>query len=314
MRLRVATRGSPLALWQTNHVIDQLKSLDADLAIEVMIIETVGDRVIDRPISSMGGQGIFIKEVQTAVIHGRADIAVHSAKDLPSDPTLVPNDLVIAAIPERADPRDALVGLALDEIPVGATVATGSARRRVQLVDLRDDLSFAELRGNIDTRLTKASQFGAVVVAKAALDRLGYEDRAAQVLTTSEMLPQVGQGALALECRAGDAGNDQAILSLLAELNHDDSRSAVEAERAFLGSLGGGCDLPVGAFGEMTGDGRLRLRSMLASGDGRIVLRDEATADDNQSPIELGHSLAQHLIHEGGAKMLLEELGMAAKS
>ncbi|MBI1845189.1 MAG: hydroxymethylbilane synthase [Actinobacteria bacterium] len=314
MRVTVATRGSALALWQANHVAGLLRGLHEHLEVELVVIETVGDRVVDRPISSMGGQGIFIKEVQAAVIDGRADVAVHSAKDLPSDPALNPPELLIAAVPERADPRDVLVGRTLDALPTGATIATGSARRRVQLADLRNDLSFADLRGNIDTRLARASQFGAVVMAKAALDRLGYEDRAAQVLSPSEMLPQVGQGALALECRAGDDGADVVVRSLLTQLEHGPSREAVDAERAFLGMLGGGCDLPVGAYAEMRDDGALWLRAMLASGDGRMVLRDEAVARGDQSPTDLGHTLARHLLDEGGGRLLLEDLGLGDRS
>lgn len=314
MRVTVATRGSALALWQANHVAGLLRGLHEHLEVELVVIETVGDRVVDRPISSMGGQGIFVKEVQAALIDGRADVAVHSAKDLPSDPALNPPEILIAAVPERADPRDVLVGRTLDALPTGATIATGSARRRVQLADLRNDLSFAELRGNIDTRLAKASHFGAVVMAKAALDRLGHEDRAAQVLTPSEMLPQVGQGALALECRAGDEGDDVVIRSLLAQLEHGPSREAVDSERAFLGTLGGGCDLPVGAYAVRRDDGALWLRVMLASSDGRMVLRDEAVARGDQSPTDLGRALARHLLDAGGGRLLLEDLGLGDRS
>lgn len=310
MQLTVATRGSALALWQANHVAKLLGQAHPDIAVELMVIETVGDRVVDQPISSMGGQGVFVKEVQAALIDGRADVAVHSAKDLPSDPALNPPELAIAAVLERADPRDVLVGHTIESLPVGATVATGSARRRVQLVDLRSDLTFADLRGNIDTRLAKAAQFGAVVMAKAALDRLGYAHQAAQVLSPSEMLPQVGQGALALECRSGDDPSGVRVRSLLADLEHEPSRQAVDAERAFLGTLGGGCDLPVGAYAEMTPGGELWLRAMLASSDGRIVLRDEAVARPSQSPSDLGRALARHLIDEGGGSLLLDDLGL----
>lgn len=310
MRVTVATRGSALARWQADHVVGLLRGAHEDIEVELVVIETVGDRVADRPISSMGGQGIFVKELQAAVIDGRADVAVHSAKDLPSDPSLSPPELTIAAVPERADPRDVLVGRSLDALGPGATVATGSARRRVQLADLRNDLSFADLRGNIDTRLAKAGRFGAVVMAKAALDRLGYEDKAAQVLSTGEMLPQVGQGALALECRAGEDPFDSRLRLLLGELEHPASRRAVDAERAFLGTLGGGCDLPVGAYGDWTEEGSLRLRAMLASHDGRIVLRDEAVAQHDQSRFDLGRSLARHLLDERGGRLLMEGLGL----
>ena len=186
MRLRAATRGSPLALWQ----------------VEPVVVETSGDIVLDRPIWEIGGKGVFVKEVQAAVLDGRADFAVHSAKDLPS--VEVPG-LVLACVPERGEPRDALVGSTLADLPTGALVATGSVRRRSQLAWLRPDLTFTGLRGNIATRLAKAPDFGAIVMAAAALERLGLADRAAEVLEPDVMLPQVGQGALAIECRANDA-------------------------------------------------------------------------------------------------------------
>src|SRR3954468_21229693 len=183
-RLRAATRGSALARWQTDHVAGLLGD-----DVDVVVVETTGDRRTDVAIHEMGGQGVFVKEVQAAVLDGRADIAVHSAKDLPSVPV---DGLTIAAIPQRGDPRDALVGSTLRDLAPGATVATGSVRRRVQLADLRTDLTFDGLRGNIDTRLAKASQYGAVVMAFAALQRLGFEARATEVLAPSVMVPQVG--------------------------------------------------------------------------------------------------------------------------
>ncbi len=287
-----------------------LQGVREDIEVELVVIRTRGDQVVDRPLASMGGQGIFVKELQAAVIEGRADLAVHSAKDLPSDPSLSPPELTIAAVPERADPRDVLVGRPLDALGPGATIATGSARRRVQLADLRTDLVFADLRGNIDTRLAKAPRFGAVVIAKAALDRLGYEDKAAQVLSTGEMLPQVGQGALALECRTGDDPFDSHLRMVLSELEHPESRKAVDAERAFLGTLGGGCDLPVGAHADTTDDGSLRLRAMLASHDGCIMLRHEAVAHSDQSPSDLGGTLARRLLDDGGGQFLMEQFGL----
>src|SRR5207249_10707722 len=224
--LRAATRGSRLARWQTEHVASLL-----EVPVEVVVVETAGDRRSDVPIWEIGGRGVFVKEVQAAVLDGRADIAVHSAKDLPSMPA---PGLLLAAVPERGDPRDALVGATLDGLPVGATVATGSVRRRAQVAWLRPDLTFASLRGNIDTRLARAAGFAAVVVAAAALERLERTDRIGEVLPASVMVPQVAQGALAVECRV----DDEEAQTALAGIEHGPSRRAVDAERAFLARLG----------------------------------------------------------------------------
>jgi len=279
--LRVATRGSALARWQAGHVADLLRAVHAGLVVEEVIVETAGDRNREAPISAIGGRGVFTKEVQAAVLDGRADLAVHSAKDLPSSLELQPDGLVIGAVPQRADARDALVGAALDDIAPGGTIATGSARRRVQLADRRPDLTFAELRGNVDTRIAKAPQFAAVVIAKAALDRLGRADVIAEVLEPAVMVPQVAQGALAVECRPEHA-------SLLAAIEHGPSRRCVDAERSWLATLGGGCDVPAGAHATLDDDGSMRLRAVLSSPDGRIVLRDENDGD--------GVALAQRML------------------
>ncbi|MCA1656105.1 MAG: hydroxymethylbilane synthase [Actinobacteria bacterium] len=290
--LRAATRGSTLALTQTRMVAAML----APLAVEAIIVETLGDRRDDAPISTIGGQGVFVKEVQAAVLDGRADIAVHSAKDLPSAPT---PGLVIAAVPERADPRDALVGATLDSLPAGAVIATGSVRRRCQLAWVRPDLTFAGLRGNMETRLSKAGGFDAIVVAAAALHRLGRSDRLTEVLETSVMLPQVAQGALAIECRE----DDEHTRRLLTVADHLPSMVAVRAERAFLREVGGGCDLPVGAHASVDAAGSIALEAMVATGDGRIVLRHR---DDGDDPEELGRRVARHLLDDAGGSMLLD--------
>jgi hydroxymethylbilane synthase len=292
--LRIATRGSELALWQARHVASLLRARGVD-DVEEVVISTAGDRNRDVPISAIGGRGVFTKDVQAAVLDGRADLAVHSAKDLPSSPELQPEGLVLACVPERADPRDALVGSTLAGLAPGATIATGSVRRRAQLADRRPDLTFTELRGNMDTRVSKVPDGGAVVVAYAALQRLGWESRIAEVLGTTVVLPQVGQGALAIECRAGD----DATLAALASIEHEPSRRCVEAERAWLATLGGGCDLPAGAH--CTPDGRLR--AVLATFDGRIVLRDELDGYD-------GALLARRMLDAGGSH-LLAEAGLA---
>ena len=291
--LRAATRGSALARWQTAHVAALLGG-----SVEEVVVETAGDRRQDLPIWEIGGQGLFVKEVQARVLDGEADFAVHSAKDLPSTPT---PGLVIAAVPERGDPRDALVGATLDTLAPGALVGTGSVRRRAQLAWLRPDLTFASLRGSIDTRLAKASGLSAVVMAAAALERLDRRPPVRQVLGPEVMLPQVGQGALAVECRAGD----ERVLAAVAALDHGPSRRAVEAERAYLAELGGGCDLPVAAHARARPDGSLRLDGLLASLDGRVVLR---TGADGHDPVALGRSLARRLLDQAGGSWLIRGL------
>lgn len=297
--LRAATRGSALARWQTDHVGSLLAAVSGVL-VEPVVVETIGDARQDLPIWAIGGRGVFVKEVQAAVLEGRADLAVHSAKDLPSSPA---PGLVIAAVPARADARDALVGASLEELPIGGLVATGSVRRRAQLASLRPDLTFTGLRGNVGTRLDKAPGFAAVVMAAAALDRLGHGERAAELLDCSVMVPQVGQGALAVEAREDDVD----VLALLQGIQHGPSRTAVDAERAYLAEIGGGCDLPVGAHASVADDESVRMEAVLASLDGRIVLRaaGEAVAGGGQ---DLGRALARRLLDESGGAWLLEGL------
>jgi hydroxymethylbilane synthase len=308
--LRVATRGSALARWQAERVAHLLPG-DAEL----VIVQTTGDQRADEPVHRMGGTGVFVKEVQQAVLDGRADVAVHSAKDLPAE---TPDGLLLAAVPERADARDALVGSTLAALPTGGVVATGSVRRRAQLAALRPDLGFAELRGNMQTRLDKASGFDAIVVAAAALDRLELSDRIAERLSFADMLPQVAQGALAVECRA----DDDATRALLIAIDDADAHLAVTAERAFLAQLGGGCSLPVGAHARVAesadgverlgrsasdeaplavptrGDGdasarTIAIEGLIASDDGRRINR---TVEVGADPEQTGRTLAAHLL------------------
>jgi hydroxymethylbilane synthase len=288
--LRLATRGSPLALWQARRVAERLGGA------ELVVVETTGDRRRDLPVWEIGGQGVFVKEVQAAVLDGRADAAVHSAKDLPSGPS---PGLMIAAVPERADPRDVLVGGRLAELAPGATVATGSVRRRAQLAWLRPDLTFASLRGNIATRLDRVPAGGAVVVAAAALARLGLAPAAHEVLEPAVMLPQVGQGAIAVECRAGD----RETAAVLAAVDDRAAHAAVATERAFLARLGGGCDLPVGAHAVPGGAGTITVTGMLASLDGRSVLRSSRTGGGADGP-DMGRLLAEELLKAGGQGLL----------
>jgi hydroxymethylbilane synthase len=298
MRLRVATRGSALARWQADHVVALLHKADPGIEAQAVIVETSGDRRLDVPIWELGGKGVFVKEVQAVVLDGRADLAVHSAKDLPS---ATPDGLVIGAVPERADVRDALVGARLDGLAEGALVATGSLRRRAQLAHLRPDLRFDGLRGNMATRLDRVGHDGvsAVVVAAAALDRLGWGDRIAERLDVAAMLPQVGQGALAVECRA----DDDAARCALGRIEHLPARRTVDAERGFLSELGGDCSLPAAAHATLAGDS-LRVRGLLATTDGATVLRHELSGPA-AAGAALGRSVARHLLDEQGGAQLL---------
>ena len=238
--IRLATRSSAQAKKQSEFLAQQLIAADADLVIELVFVETLGDKKADTPLHEIGGQGVFVKEVQRAVLDGHADIAVHSAKDLPSEQQA---GLVIAAFTERRTANDALIGATLDGLASGATVATGSVRRRAQLARLRPDLQFVDLRGNINTRLDKIPQNGAIVMAVAALEVLDLQDRITQVLSLDDAVPMVGQGCVAVEVRA----LDDATRRLLQIIDHAPTRRAVETERAFLNELGAGCTAPIAA-------------------------------------------------------------------
>ena len=298
MKLRVATRGSALARWQADHVAALLRAADPGLDVEIVVVETGGDRRLDVPIWELGGKGVFVKEIQTAVLEGHAHVAVHSAKDLPSG---TPDGLVIAAVPERADVRDALVGGRLADLPPGAVVATGSLRRRAQLAHARPDLRFEGVRGNMATRVDRAGRDGvdAVVVAAAALDRLGWGERIAERLDVDVVLPQVGQAALAVECRA----DDDDVRCVLERIEHGPARRAVDAERGFLAELGGDCSLPAAAYATIAGDG-VRIRGLVATVDGATVVRHEVSGPATAGTA-LGRSVARNLLDEQGGATLL---------
>ena len=293
--LRIATRGSRLARWQAERVGARLGG-----DVEYVLVETTGDVDQTSELHAIGGQGVFVKEVQQAVLDGRADIAVHSAKDLPA---LTPRGLVIAAIPERADVRDALVGSTFASLPTGARVGTGSVRRRAQLAHLRPDLSFGSWRGNIETRLRKRDEHGfdAVVVAYAALVRLDLAAQATDVLDPDVMLPQVAQGALAVECRA----DDRATVTRLQRIDDAVASRGVRAERAFLAELGGGCDLPCGALATVA-ERDIVLDVLLANLDGHVVLRSRVEGDD---PDDVGRTAARDLLDRKGGRALLDPEG-----
>jgi hydroxymethylbilane synthase len=275
--LRLATRSSAQATAQSEAVAAALRA--AGVEVELVFVETLGDRRLDVPLHTIGGQGVFVKEVQHAVLDGRADLAVHSAKDLPSTPA---DGLLLAAFCARRSPADALVGASLGDLPPGATVATGSVRRRAQLAAVRADLTFAELRGNIQTRLGKIPEGGAIVMAVAALEILGLTDRIAEVLDPTRFVPAVGQGCVAVECRP----EDEVTRAALATVDHEPTRRAVEVERAYLAELGSGCSLPVAAH---VADGVLR--TFLA---GTSVHRAEAAlSGDHAADLELARQLAR---------------------
>ncbi len=238
--IRLATRSSAQAKRQSEFLAQQLIAADSDLVVELVFVETLGDKKADTPLHEIGGQGVFVKEVQRAVLDGHADIAVHSAKDLPSEQQA---GLVIAAFSERRTANDALVGATLDGLASGATIATGSVRRRAQLARLRPDLKFIDLRGNINTRLEKIPSNGAIVMAVAALEVLDLQDQITQVLSLDDAVPMVGQGCVAVESRV----HDDAVHKLLQIIDHPLTRRAVETERAFLSELGAGCTAPIAA-------------------------------------------------------------------
>lgn len=289
MNIRIATRKSPLALWQAHHVAAALEAADASITTELVTMDTFADLRLDVPISDLGGKGAFSKEIQDVLLAGAADIAVHSAKDLQAQ---TPEALVVAAVPERGDDRDALVGARLADLPRGATIATGSNRRRVQLAALRPDLVFVGLRGNIATRLGNLDACDALIMANAAIGRLGLSLDAVDVLTPSQMIPQVGQGSLAIECRADNAE----LRSILARIDHAPSRRLLEAERGFLLELGGDCDLPAGANAVAQPDGSLQLTAMLCSPDESKLERVTLTSASGEPPEQLGRSAARQLV------------------
>jgi hydroxymethylbilane synthase len=290
--LVLATRRSSLARWQTESVRNQLAACWPALRLETIEIVTQGDRSLERPLPEIGGKGVFTQELETALREGRADLAVHSLKDLPTE---VPEDLTVGAVLSRGDPRDVLVGAEgrdLAALPPGATVGTSSLRRQAQLLALRPELRTRPVRGNVETRIDKVrrGEFQAVVLAAAGLLRLGLERHASQWFELEQMLPAPGQGAIAVQCRA----DDQTALGLLAAIDHAPSRRTTTAERAFLHALGAGCSAPVGAFAELRGD-QLYLRAVLADPDGTMLLRLQASGED---PAGLGQALARQALKE----------------
>ena len=293
--LVIASRGSQLALWQARWVAAQLSAAGHECRIE--IIKTTGDKITGVPLAKVGTKGLFTKEIEEALLDGRADLAVHSLKDLPTE---LPEGLVLAAVPEREDPRDAVVGKKLADLPPGAKVGTSSLRRAAQLLKLRPDLQVESIRGNLDTRLRKLDegQYDAILLAAAGLKRLGWGDRIAEILEPEQMCPAVGQGALAIETRAGfDAG-----LNVLAMLDHAATHTAVMAERGVLRALGGGCQVPIGAYATVF-NGRVRLLAIVAAPDGSQLVGAQAGGAAAEAA-EIGARLAAYLLQRGARQIL----------
>jgi hydroxymethylbilane synthase len=298
--LRIGTRGSPLALWQARHIADRLRPLAAPRAVELIEIETSGDRFRDAALSQMGGDGVFTKEIQRALLARTVDVAVHSLKDLPT--AIVPG-LMLAAVPERGPTGDAFIShkhRRFDDLPTGAIVGTSSLRRRSQALHRRPDLNLVNLRGNVETRLRKLDEqnLDAIILAEAGLLRLGLRSAITELLDPQWMLPAVGQGALGLECRTDDA----ITLGLLDRLNYWPTRQAAMAERALLRELGGGCLLPIGVVSRMEGD-RLYMRAAVLSPEGkqRIAAEHNGAAVDAEA---VGKQLAQTMLASGARELL----------
>jgi hydroxymethylbilane synthase len=298
--VRIATRKSALALWQANFVKVELEAAHPGLQVELVPMSTQGDKILDTPLAKIGGKGLFVKELETAMLEGRADIAVHSMKDVPVD---FPEGLMLHTICQREDPRDAFVSNTyqqLADLPQGAVVGTSSLRRQCQIKAIRPDLQIKDLRGNVNTRLAKldAGEFDAIILASAGLIRLGFEVRIASFLEVSTSLPANGQGAVGIECRS----DDLIVQQLLAPLEHKETRICVLAERAMNRKLQGGCQVPIGAFAVLQ-QNELWLRGLVGQLDGSEILRSEIKGEATQAE-QLGTQLAEQLLALGADRIL----------
>ncbi|HHI5411443.1 TPA: hydroxymethylbilane synthase [Vibrio metoecus] len=301
--IRIATRQSPLALWQANYVKDALMAAHPGLQVELVTMVTRGDVILDTPLAKVGGKGLFVKELEVAMLEGRADLAVHSMKDVPVD---FPEGLGLVTICEREDPRDAFVSntyAKIDDLPSGAVVGTCSLRRQCQLKSARPDLVIKELRGNVGTRLSKldAGEYDAIILAAAGLKRLGLESRIRNFIEPEQSLPAVGQGAVGIECRL----DDQRVRELLAPLNHTDTADRVRCERAMNLTLQGGCQVPIGSYALLEGD-HIWLRALVGEPNGSQIVRGEIRGPRSEAE-QLGITLAEQLL-EQGAKEILDRL------
>ncbi len=303
MKVKIGTRGSKLALWQMEFVRKKLSEVFPDAEFEIKVIKTKGDKILDSPLSKIGDKGIFTREIEIELLNREIDIAIHSLKDLP---TKLPEGLVIGAVTEREDVRDVLISknnLKLSDLPKGAVIATGSLRRRAQLLHFRSDFKFVDLRGNIDTRFRKfdESNWDAMVLAFAGVSRMNYNDRIAELISTDIMLPAVGQGAIAVEVREDDVK----ILDMVRQINHLETELATKSERALLRRLEGGCQVPIGAFA-MVNDGKIKISAMISNFDGTFFVRDSIEGFVGDDVEELGFELAEKLLEQGGARILEE--------
>ncbi|WP_166262263.1 hydroxymethylbilane synthase [Marinobacter salicampi] len=304
--LRIATRRSALALWQAEHIKSELERMDSDITVELVGIKTQGDKILDVPLAKIGGKALFVKELEEAMLDGRADLAVHSMKDVPMT---FPEGLGLVAICEREDPTDAFVSnhyANVDALPQGAVVGTASLRRECQLRAYRPDLRIRTLRGNVNTRLGKldAGEFDAIVLASSGLKRLGFDERIRYAMPDTISLPAVGQGALGIECRL----DDQELIDMLGSLDHRDSSDRVKAERALNKRLQGGCQVPIAAYALLEDDDTLWLRGLVGAVDGTEVFRVEGRASRAEGE-ELGRKLAEELLAMGADRVLAEIYG-----
>ncbi|PJF04439.1 hydroxymethylbilane synthase [Acinetobacter seifertii] len=298
--LKIATRQSPLALWQAEHIRARLQELHPDLTVELVKFVTQGDKILDTPLAKIGGKGLFVKELEAALLDGRADLAVHSMKDVPM---ALPEGLTLAVICEREDPLDAFVSNQFEkfaDLPQGARVGTSSLRRKSQILKQRPDLQIVDLRGNVGTRLGKLDdgQYDAIILASAGLKRLGLENRIRHTIEPNVSLPAVGQGALGLECRA----DDQEVLALIQPLLHIETDVCVRAERAFNAYLEGGCQVPIAGYATLQ-DGKIHIEGRVGSPDGQTLLRAEMI-DEAHNAQQLGENLARNLLEQGAGDLL----------
>jgi hydroxymethylbilane synthase len=298
--IRIATRESPLALWQAEYVSDLLRRAHPHLSVELVPLKTQGDKLLDVPLAKVGGKGLFVKELEQALLDGRADVAAHSMKDVPVE---LPEGLELPVILARHDPRDAIVsrdGAGLASLPAGATLGTSSLRRKCQLARLRPDLRLVDLRGNIHTRLRRldAGDFDAIVLARAGLERMGMQTRIAETLDPERMLPAIGQGAIGIERRVADGP----VAELIAALHDEDTATCVAAERALNRRLGGGCQVPIAGFAELAGD-QIQLRGLVATVDGGVTLEESGSAP-RAGARDLGEALAGTLQARGASEIL----------
>lgn len=308
-KIIIGTRSSKLALWQAEYIADCLRKQYKDLEVKLEHIMTKGDKILDVPLAKIGGKGLFTKELEVAMLEGRVDLAVHSLKDMP---TVLPKGLALTAITKRLDCGDAVVSpkyKTLDNLPKGAKVGTSSLRRRAQLLNVRPDLDIYSLRGNVNTRLRKLEEenFDAIILAVAGLKRLGFGDRITQIIPREICLPAVGQGALAIETRA----DDEEIKEMLSFLHDEQTADATTAERAFLARVEGGCQVPVGVYGQIDKDDNLLVEAVIGSVDGDKLIRDKIVGERKDAK-QLGKNLAENLLNNGGLE-IMQSLGLCCQ-